>query len=135
MQTGSKSLKDSLTASTSATIKMAKQESAHTKTSSQNVSVNSRNLSQKPPKTSEFDISIFSRVSDPRVSAIDEAAIINQVILEDENGEASPKRHYIEQNLRKQILKQELPLGNGTVLFATTKPVQKSAKPPMPAAY
>jgi hypothetical protein len=66
MLADSKSLKDNLTASTSATMKIAKQESVATKASSQNVSVNSRNLSLKPPKTNELDASDFSRVSYPR---------------------------------------------------------------------
>ena len=66
MQAGSKSLKDNLTASTSATMKIAKQESVVTKASSQNVSVNSRNLSVKPPKTNELDASDFFKVSDPK---------------------------------------------------------------------
>lgn len=78
-----------MTASTSATHKIAKQDSIVTKASSQNLSTNSRNLSHKPPK--ELDVLDITRVSDVRPNPIEDAAIVNQIILEDINDETSPK--------------------------------------------
>lgn len=100
-----------MTASTSATHKIAKQDSIVTKASSQNLSTNSRNFTHKPPK--ELDVSEITRVSDVRQNAIDDATIVNQVILEDINDETSPKRQPFIRNSRKQVPKEQLPMGSG----------------------